>query len=162
MRSFDLEYDEGSLLHSVNLARVLDFQRWLAWFNETLIEFDAAYIRHLSQFHGGVPAIGCFQTAAGHGRRITRFLNFQADGESQLEYSVDVTLSMIAGDRLGPRLVPFAELFAGDYLCFDFGRGGRPSIVVWLHEFSNDDAGPVTDFVAHNYDEFISGLTRCS
>jgi hypothetical protein len=65
-------------------------------------------------------------------------------------------------DRINDYLIPFAVLFAGDMLCFDYENvdsetGGRPHVVVWFHEESEEDA-PVTQLVADNFDEFLSVL----
>jgi hypothetical protein len=60
-------------------------------------------------------------------------------------------------DRLNDYLVPFAALGGGDMLCFDYENGGRPSVVVWLHEESRQDH-PVTEYVAANFDEFLTKL----
>jgi hypothetical protein len=60
-------------------------------------------------------------------------------------------------DRLNDYLVPFAELFAGNFLCFDYEGGGRPKVVVWRHEDSRDES-PYTEFVAANFDEFLTKL----
>mgnify|MGYP002624264043 CR=1 FL=1 len=59
---------------------------------------------------------------------------------------------------MGEFLMPFADLFAGDMLCFDFSKPGRPKIVVWLHEKSPPDEPPETEFVAENFDEFLAML----
>lgn len=61
-------------------------------------------------------------------------------------------------DRLNEYLLPFAVLFAGDMLCFDYREGSRPAVVVWLHEESAADCTPVTKPVAANFDEFLSLL----
>lgn len=158
MSSHDLAFHKDSLLGPLHLDRVHQFEEWISRFNGVAIELDAAYLSHLAQFHGGIPRRACFKTSAGRERLVVRFLNFQEEGERQAEYSVEATYSLIASTRLGHYLVPFAELFAGDFLCFDYTIPGRPEVVVWLHELSGDEDGPSTEFVASTFDEFMDSL----
>jgi hypothetical protein len=61
----------------------------------------------------------------------------------------------IGDDVVHLRLVPFAYLFAGDFLCFYFEtETSRPKIVVWHHEES-DEFSPVFEIVADHIDEFL-------
>jgi hypothetical protein len=73
-------------------------------------------------------------------------------------YSVAGTWGTIE-DRLGKYLLPFAELFGGDKLCFDYASGDRPRIVVWFHE-QWELGNPHTETVAADFDEFLGLLSE--
>lgn len=153
----DLGYAPASLMGPLDMHSVQEVEKD---FQDSgmPITFDPSYIEHLSKFHGGVPRKRCFQTSDGVEEVIDRFLNFvdhKAD-KANGWYNVAVTWTLIE-DRLNDYLVPFAALGGGDMLCFDYEQGGRPSIVVWRHEESRQDH-PVTDFVAANFDDFLTKL----
>jgi hypothetical protein len=153
----DLGYDPDSLLGPLDMARVQQFQTYLHECGQS-IEFDHAYINHISKYHGGVPRKRLFKTAQGGERTVERFLNF-VDYKTDKQmgwYNVAVTWTQVE-DRLNDFLIPFAVLLGGDLLCFDFTHPGRPSVVVWLHEESLQDA-PVTEFVARDFDDFLAKL----
>jgi hypothetical protein len=162
----DLGYDPASLVGPLDMNRVLASQR--AFQDRGMpIVFDPAYIRHLSAYHGGVPKKRCFKTREGYDHVIERFLHF-ADKKGSPDklgpYNVDACWGMMI-DRINDYLIPFATLFAGDILCFDYENvdsetGVRPRVVVWFHEESEEDA-PVTQLVADNFDEFLSVLHEC-
>ena len=61
-------------------------------------------------------------------------------------------------DRMGPYLMPFAELFAGDLLCFDYENEGEPKVVLWFHELSRPGE-PYVELVSNSFDEFLFKLT---
>jgi len=155
----NLGYNLASTVGPLNLERVRavekDFQD-----RDMPIVFDPSYIKHLSDFHGGVPTKRCFKSSKGIEDVIDRFLNFmdyKKNKEDQLGwYNVGVSWSLIVG-RLNDYLIPFAALGGGDMLCFDHEKGGRPSVVVWRHEESREDH-PVTEYVAANFDEFLTKL----
>jgi hypothetical protein len=156
----DLGYDPSSLMGPLDMRRVQKVEKEFQD-SEMPITFDPSYIEHLSRFHGGVPKKRCFQTDDGGEEVIDRFLNFvdhKVDKENGW-YNVAVTWSQIE-DRLNEYLMPFAALGGGNMLCFDYEQGGRPSIVVWRHEESGPD-DPVTEFVAANFDDFLTKLYEC-
>ena len=158
MRAFDnAEFDRATVVGPFDPSVVSEFQDWLHESDYDHIEFEPAYIECLTEFHGAVPRKPYFTTANGTEHAVTRFLNFLPRGSSNpmRQYSVAVNWSDL-DDRLGPYLMPFAELFAGDFLCFDYQNRGRPSIVVWFHERSFD--APSTEFVAIDFDAFFSCL----
>jgi len=65
---------------------------------------------------------------------------------------------ILVDDSFALPLVPFAELFGGDYLCLDYRASGvLPTVVVWLHELSHDLA-PETYPVGNAFTDFLS---RC-
>jgi hypothetical protein len=159
MTKTDLKYEPGSFAGPFDEAEVHDFEEDRHLGEQPWIKFDKSYIAHLQEFHGGIPSKRCFLAASGHERLIEQFMNFTKTGHPLEDYNVEVAWSAV-DDRLGEYLMPFAELFAGDMLCFDYSdyqSGARPKIVVWLHEESWEDT-PATDFVAPNFDAFLEML----
>jgi hypothetical protein len=154
----DLGYDPSSLLGPLDIRRMEKFQKYISGANEQQLEFDPAYLRHLAKYHGGRPKKRWFFSAKENDYVIERFLNFIDPKSDDVlgEYNVEVTWGMIC-DRLNDYLIPFALLFAGNFLCFDYEGGGRPKVVVWRHEDSREDS-PATEFVAANFDEFLTKL----
>jgi hypothetical protein len=61
--------------------------------------------------------------------------------------------SQIEG-RLNDYLCPFAALFAGDFLCFEYGDSDT---VLWDHEKSEEDS-PVVIEVAPDFISFLKLL----
>ncbi|MDQ0206981.1 SMI1/KNR4 family protein [Alkalicoccobacillus murimartini] len=58
-------------------------------------------------------------------------------------------------DVAGAQLLPFAVLFAGDYLCLNYYENEEePKVYVWKHEESSD-MEPYIEFVADNLNEFL-------
>jgi hypothetical protein len=153
----DLGYDPATLLGPLDMELVMHFQKWLQQGGRP-IRFDSSYLRHLSLYHGGTPKKRLFRTSTGIEYVIERFLNFVDHKREPVLgwYNVNVVWTQIEA-RLNDYLVPFAALFGGDYLCFDYEHGGRPSIVVWLHEESREDR-PVTKYVAPDFDTFLNHL----
>ncbi len=150
----DLKYYPDSYVGPLDMKEVTDWEHYFATHEQPQIKFDPAYLRHLSKFHGGVPNKRLFLTDKGTEKVINRFLNFL--DPVLLTDSVGGTWSDIF-DRLSDNLMPFADLASGDFLCFDYEKGGRPQIVVWFHELS-PPSSPYTEFVANNFDEFLEML----
>jgi hypothetical protein len=153
----DLGYGPSSLADPLDLRRVEKVENYLSHAPAPM-EFDKSYLRHLTKYHGGIPKKRWVFSAKGNDYVIERFLNFVDPKADKVrgEYNVEVTWGLIL-DRLNDYLVPFAELFAGNFLCFDYEEGGRPKVVVWRHEDSRED-GPATEFVATNFDDFLTKL----
>lgn len=59
-------------------------------------------------------------------------------------------------DRLTDELVPFAMIYPGDYLCFDYSSA-PPKVVLWIHDRSAENA-PALAPVADNFGRFLSML----
>jgi len=156
----DLGYDPSTFVGPLDMKELDEFRNFLEESGQP-IHFDPAYLAHLTKFHGGVPAKRCFETVDGQHHVIERFLNFldPKKDETLGWYNVNVTWTQME-DRLNEFLIPFAALFAGDMLCFDYEAGGRPSVVVWLHEESSEDH-PVTSLVASDFDAFLRKLHEC-
>lgn len=158
-RAIDLLYDPATFVGPLDEKEITAFEDWLHGSGQAKIHFGQSYVEHLRHFHGGAPGKRYFQTAHGTKHVIVRFLNFLSagSGHPMEQYSVPCIWSMI-DDRLGPDLMPIAELFAGDMLCFDFEKGAKPEIVVWFHELSEPNQ-PHTELVANSFDEFLQMLT---
>lgn len=152
--TIDLEYDPSTLLGPLDMSRVEKTQQQFRTLGMP-VEFDDSYLQHLAAFHGGIPKKRCFSSQIGREYFIERFLNFVDHRQNRQAgwYSVGVTWTQIE-DRLNEYLVPFALLFGGDFLCFDYEYEGRPRVVVWRHEESRANA-PVADFVEENFDAFL-------
>src|ERR1700677_1296836 len=96
----DLGYDPSSLLGPLNMARVQELQQYLQDCDMPVV-FDTSYIRHISNYHGGIPKKRCFKTAEGVEHVIERFLNF-IDEKKDKElgwYNVGVAWTLME-DRL--------------------------------------------------------------
>jgi hypothetical protein len=155
----DLGYGATSIVGPLDMRCVLASQQGFQD-RGMPITFDPSYIRHLKRFHGGVPRKRCFVATDGREYVIERFLHFADETKAernQLEwYHVNVSWGLML-DRLNDFLIPFAVLFAGDMLCFDYEHGVKPRVAVWLHEKSREDA-PFVVYVAANFDEFLGKL----
>jgi hypothetical protein len=152
-----LQYDPDSFAGPLDRSLVAKVGKSLGH------RFDPAYVRHLVQHHGGQPGKRYFPTS-NNVKVIERFLCMLADPSKNKKhgwFDVGVVADQLE-DRLGgdenPDLVPFAALFAGDFLCFDYRHGEPPRVVVWDHECSRRGR-PRTEEVAANFTEFLELLT---
>src|SRR3954463_12137835 len=155
METPDLDYVPGSFVGPLDRAEITKFEKWLHASGYDRIHFDPTYVEYLARFHGGVPRKRYFQTKAGVGHVLERFLNFLPSGSGSAleEYNVEATWSNVS-DRTGLHLMPFGELFAGDLLCFDHEQGNPPKVVVWFHEHPAH-----TEPVADSFLEFLGQLS---
>ena len=148
----DLEYDPNSCAGPVNYEEIT--------FTERVFEFhfDPAYLQQLERCNGGVPRKRLF-AVPGNIKVIDRFLCVISNVSANERHGwndMGVVITQIE-DRLGEFMVPFAALFAGDYLCFDGENSNPPQIVVWDHERSRAGS-PVTTPVADDFRTFLSLL----
>ncbi|HEY0589456.1 MAG TPA: SMI1/KNR4 family protein [Pseudoduganella sp.] len=124
--------------------------------------FDQAYVEQVEKFNGGCPLNKYFQTPTGQTLPIDRLLNYSdtklLSDRSLKSLNANVVWSTI-DDRLSIYLLPFAVLPNGDFLCFDYEGQGRPSVVLWSHELSEEDA-PHTMEIAADFDVFVQGLSN--
>lgn len=158
-RDVDLLYDPTSFAGPLDEGRLRAFEKWLHEDGYPAIHFGQSYVEHLRTFHGGRPGKRYFWTENGTAHVVVRFLNFLPSSSTNplAHCSVPCTWSMF-DDRLEPHLMPFAELFAGDLLCFDYEKAGEPRVVVWFHELSRPGK-PYVEVVANDFDDFLSKLT---
>lgn len=120
----------------------------------------------LAHGNGGRP-VRQHLPVAGADRVIERFLPLMDDpGMDPLhgQYDISVVETQIGErladdpDRPGCRLIPFAVLFGGDFLCFDYRRDpAHPCVVIWDHERS-EEFSPCTREVARSFSDLIAGL----
>jgi len=96
--------------------------------------FDPEYLAFMGRQNGG-PLRRRYLPVNGNVKVVERFLCLVDPRANPAEaiYDVGAVWSLI-GARIGPSRVPFAVLFPGDFLCFDHGRPGPPSVVWWKHE----------------------------
>ncbi len=153
----DLDYDLDSFAGVFQDDELSGLQEYLHRTGLPRITFDPVYIDYLRGFHGGAPRKRYFKTAQGTHHVIERFLNFASPNDLLSEYNVNVTWSALC-DRLGDDLMPFAVLFAGDYLCSDHSGSGRAHVAVWFHEESPVDS-PHTEHVADSFEAFLALLS---
>jgi hypothetical protein len=184
----DLEYEPASLLDPPPPERVREFERRLGRYWERRLRLPAAYVEHITTFHGGVPGKKCFQTPSGKVRVLGRFFNFlePADLEPPLTRSwrswssgPDVRLDYRVKEFLnnefwclrlsGTRLLPIAGLDTAGHdcrgmdeinlLCLDYSRPGPPSVAAWQFDGSWEDH-PVKETVAASFARFLPMLYR--
>lgn len=75
MATLDLAYQAGSLLPAVERKRFRKLMRWLVEYFERPLRLPAAYVDHLTAYHGGVPGKCCFTMPDGRIRVLCRFFN---------------------------------------------------------------------------------------
>ncbi|MBM80619.1 MAG: hypothetical protein CMJ78_08510 [Planctomycetaceae bacterium] len=125
------------------------------------IVFDVDYMEFIQRFNGGIPKKCCFNDSRGHGRMVEYFMYFSDLPRDAGLRDVHVTVAHTQAsdsEAFRPDLIPFAELFAGDMLCFDHSvNPQQPSIVIWLHEESEIDA-PAVEHIANSFREFCEML----
>jgi len=130
--------------------------------------FPADYIDFLTRHNGGTPAGICVfdaETPQPNTCVFERFLPITEDYESSPDgmYDIIVVTSelhsyLIKNPDSANRIiyVPFALLFAGNYVCFDCSTIPA-SICIWDHERSKIFA-PYTYHIANNFSEFLTML----
>lgn len=155
----NLSFQEGTLVEPFDESELRAFEKWLHASGYDSIRFDAVYLEFLERYHGGSPVQRYFRTERGTQHVLARFLNYLPSGSTNPleQYNAESIWSAVS-DRMGLFLIPFGELFAGDYVCFDHKAKGRPRIVVWFHEESKPGEEPTTEFVADSFEEFLFSL----
>jgi SMI1-KNR4 cell-wall len=125
------------------------------------LEFTEEFLEFLDRHNGGVPLTPNFRMGK-NVKVIERFLCLVKDYKTRPlgELDIGVVWSQLE-DRLGEFLQPFAAVFPGDFLCFDFSSSDNPSVVLWVHDRSDEDA-PYTVKVAKNFRAFLGLLFDAS
>ncbi len=146
-----ISFKSGTSGSSIYLDYIQDVE------GEIGISFPASFLDLMKKGNGGVPVEQYFDLK-GNEKVVERFLSFVPNyKESEIGcYDIEVVWSQIEG-RLNDYLCPFAALFAGDFLCFDFEGRDEPRIVLWDHEKSEEDS-PVLFEVSKNLESFLSLL----
>jgi len=147
----DIKFEPGTSSKPPPEARLRSLQKYLG------VSLPRDYIEFLRRSNGGVP-IDKFFNLGSNEKVVERLLPLLADYKTDPlgDYDVEVVWSQIEG-RLDDSLVPFAVLFAGDFLCFDSDAGDEPSVVLWDHERSRQNK-PFTVPVAASFREFAAML----
>ncbi len=125
------------------------------------LEFTDEFLTFLDRHNGGVPLTPNFPLGK-NVKVVERFLCLVKDYKTRPlgELDIGVVWSQVE-DRLGEFLQPFAAVFPGDLLCFDFSTSDDPSVVLWVHDQSEEDA-PSTVKVAKNFRAFLGLLFDAS
>jgi len=124
------------------------------------LEFAPEFIEFLENHNGGVPKNQYFRLGS-NVKILERFLCVFAEYQENIEFGqfdIGVVWSQIE-DRLNEFLMPFAVVFAGDFLCFDFEESDDPTVVLWYHDRSGEGE-PFTVKVADNFKQFLQMLTN--
>ena len=152
----DLEYDPQSLAGPLDPEQVSQAERLVG------MRFDPDWLAHLARFNGGKPGKRNFALWR-NVKVVTRFLGIVPHYLAKEPPGVyDVrSVRLRIEDRLHERLVPFAALYPGDYLCFDYEGPGRPRVVLWDHEKSRPGQ-PHTEPVAPSFAAFLAMLHRAT
>ncbi|MCU4969347.1 SMI1/KNR4 family protein [Bacillus toyonensis] len=154
-----MKIKNGSELQSPNDELIESFEEYCE------IKLPNDFIDFLKKYNGSIPITNVFLHEKNE-LLIERFLCLLEDPEDDEEngwYDIEVVLSDIDTrltddeDLTGINVIPFAVLFAGDFLCLDFREKEIPPVVVWYHEES-EELNPVTSEVADNFSEFLSML----
>jgi hypothetical protein len=123
------------------------------------LEFTDEFLAFLENHNGGVPVRRYFRLGA-NVKIVEQFLclveNYR-DDEYFGQFDIGVVWSQIE-DRLSEFHLPFAAVYPGDFLCFDFEEFDDPTVVLWVHDRSGEDE-PFTEPVAANFKEFLSMLS---
>ena len=140
--------------------------RRIRWFEESYrVTLPKDYKQFIKESNGAVPETNVFEYA-GHEYLVERFLCLLDKPREENVYGwYDLTSVLTQLDErliddedlIGMNIIPIAALFAGDFVCLDFRNIENPSIVIWLHEES-DELSPVTKKVAENFTEFLNML----
>ncbi len=133
--------------------------RYVAETEEMLeLSFTPSFLAFLKANNGGVPKTRYFKLGRNE-KVIDFFLSLVPKYETHPmgEQDIGVVWSQIE-DRLNSYLVPFAAVYPGDFLCFDYKRGTNPRVVLWDHERSDED-DPHTTPVADSFAEFLGLLS---
>ena len=149
--TLQISFESGTSGKSMPESRLRAFQKNLG------VSLPGDHVELLRRANGGVPTAKFFSLGSNE-MVVERFLPLLADYKNDPlgHYDMEVVWSQIEG-RLDDSLVPFAALFAGDFLCFDCDAGSEPPIVLWDHERSRENR-PVTVPVANSFREFAAML----
>lgn len=123
------------------------------------LDFTPEFIAFLKEHNGGVSKKRYFKLDDDV-KVVEVFLNLFPDYEDDPkfgQFDIGVVWSEIE-DRLNEYLIPFAAVYPGDFLCFDYEDNDPPKIVLWDHNRSLEDE-PVTYPVTDNFKQFLALLT---
>lgn len=107
---------------------------------------DPDYVKHIREYHGGIPVQSIFDSG-----RIERFLNFADSYKCNTElrqFNVNIVRTWMKKAGVSDRLVPFASMPHGAYLCFDYTAPSKCKITVWNSEVHDEHVEIAPDFAA--------------
>lgn len=140
---------------------IRDFERYCR------VKLPEDFVDFLDYGNGGIPVNNEFDHC-GFVRLIERFLPMMADPNSNDigQFDISVVMTQIDArlgddpDEVGCKIIPFAYLFSGDFLCFDYRRDSSdPQVVIWDHNRS-EEFSPHTEFVSGSFSELVALLAR--
>lgn len=161
-----IQLEPGTSMRAPSEECIARFERYYD------VVFPGSYRAFVVTGNGAVPRQKYFDDR-GNVRVLERFLALldRPQDEGALgSYDVGVVLAQVedrlvsdeeleaAPDLEGQIVVPFAALFAGDLLCFDFrANASEPPIILWDHEAS-EPGRPVFHRVADSFDALLARL----
>lgn len=153
-----MKIKEGSTITSPSNERIEKLEIY------SRVKYPKSFISFIRDYNGGIPITNKFEVNSRE-YVIERFLSISdVPRNSELgDYDISVVLTQLDErltnnpELIGDELIPFAVLFAGDFVCLDFRQNETPSIVVWYHEKS-EEFNPITSKVADNFSDFIDML----
>ena len=129
------------------------------------IKWPAKFKEFLKFANGGIPQSNVLPDS--RERVIERFLCITESPKFAKppagEYDISVVVTQLDErivddeDTLGIKIIPFAALFAGDFLCLDYREKENPTVVVWDHEQS-DELKPYVEEVFSSFDDFVKKM----
>jgi hypothetical protein len=147
----------GSALPAPSDAEITRFQERHG------VQLPSEFIEFLRTANAGVPVDAEFPQG-GQVRLIERLLGIIEDYSTNPlgEYDLRVVMQEVGSalvaredmDRVGARIIPFGQLFAGDLVCLDFRDNPRiPTIAVWQQDLP-DEWCPAMFTVANTFRDF--------
>lgn len=151
---------EHSILNPPSDKRISEFELFHK------IKLPESYVDFIKKFNGAIPnelIIKC----DGQDRLVEKFLCLLEDPTSepiQGQYDISVVIAQIEDrltddeDQIGSKIIPFAVVFGGDFLCMDFRNSkDNPSVILWDH-VESDELSPVTYIAADSIDDFLKKI----
>jgi hypothetical protein len=123
------------------------------------LKFPTDFVEFLKKHNGGAPKKRYFKLGS-NVKVLETFLAVVPDYKTHPrgELDIGVVWTWIEA-RLNDYLLPFAAVYPGDYLCFDYETGDPPKVVLWIHDQSEEDE-PATEPVAGSFAQFLEMLTE--
>lgn len=142
-------------------------QEMLTSFDEFYhLKLPEDYKKFIVNYNGVVPESNVFNHE-NRDRIIERFLPWLFDPKEYGDIGwmdINVVISQIDTrlvddeDLVGVNVIPFAVLFGGDFLCFDFRKNiNSPSVVIWNHETS-EELEPDLMYVCQDFQTLLGML----
>jgi SMI1-KNR4 cell-wall len=126
------------------------------------VRLPESFVHLLRVANGAVPLRPRVESSQRQ-RHIERFLCLLDDLERpHAAYDIGVVLTQLDGrlgddeEEIGSSIIPFAVLFAGDFLCLDYRDDpDAPNVCIWFHEESTE-FHPVVETIAPSFDAFLA------